>query len=146
MASLSALRSRLRRWENRVDDLYDEIKELKRRIDDIKDLRRELNRVVTSNVKDINSRITKVEGDLKAGINYDLKNASLATVLSHADEGDLDKDRPLNEADDALIRELNKAEQDLDECQQDYANAKSRVRSIKSDIRAEKRRRREAKD
>lgn len=143
MSSLSSLRSELSHWNNRVNELNDEIKKLKRRSSDVEGAKNALKSTANGNSGDVNNKIRSVGDRLDSAIDYSGKDGQLHGILSGKDERSVGSDNSLSSADSELQRELNDINRKLGEAESNLSAAKRKVGDVKAAIAAEERRQRE---
>lgn len=140
MASLNSMKSDLSRWNSTVSSLNGEIKNLKQRKKDIENLRSALRKAANDNSSDVNNKIRTTGQKLETGIEYGSKESLLDSILSGKNEGGLDSDGFLSDADRELQKELRDCEGKLGSKESELSQAKTRVSSLQTSIRQEEKR------
>lgn len=137
MASLSALKSSLRSWQSKYDDIESKIKKLKRRKKDVEGLQNTLQKVASNNSGDINRKLNSLANSLQDGMEYQKSLDFSGKNDNGAGDGDIAA------ANSSLSRELSRISGDISDKNSELEYAKQQISSYRSQINAEERRQRQ---
>ncbi len=135
MASLGSLKRKVKRLDNEIDDLEDDIDQLKKRRRDVDAVKKALSSTVRSDTRDCNSDLRSAAGKLNAAIDYSGKEEQISNILAHKEEEGIGTDDNLTLADKCLQQELDDIDEQLEKAKDSLKEAKEERRETKREIR-----------
>lgn len=137
MANLSSLKSNLRYWQGKRDEIDGDIKDLKQRKKDVERIQKTLQRTASNNSGDVNRKLNSLASALDAGMKYS-KSPDLS---GKTDDGVGDSN--VAAANSELNKELGDINGDISDKNSELEYAKRQISSYRSQISEEERRQRQ---